>query len=200
MKQGRILLVDDDRLVLSTLGSGLREMGYTIFVADSCEKALEIAEKETLDLAILDIHMPGMSGVELSSNLRDQHGTPILFLTAYTDDATVEQAVTSGGIGYQVKPVDVPQLTPAIESALARGRDFQALEKNQTELAKALENSRYTSIGVGILIERQGLTEKEAFETLRRHARSRQERVADVARGMIAAADTLNSVYNTRKN
>lgn len=190
----RILLVDDDRLVLATLAKGLREAGYAVETADSGESALTIAASAAFDLAMLDIRMPGVSGTETAVRLRDEHGIPALFLSAYSDQELVRQAVADGGLVYLVKPVDSTQLVPAIEAAFARAGDLKALEETKAQLERALAGGRYTSIAKGILMERRGLTEQAAFETLRASARSRQCKLEELAQGLVEALERVNGL------
>lgn len=189
-----ILLVDDDRLILGTLSNGLRQTGYTVTEAASGEAALVFAQHQIPDLAILDIRMPGMSGIELARRLRDTHRVPALFLSAYSDKQMVEEAINEGGLGYVVKPVDVPQLVPAIEAALARSRDLKALGKAKDRLEEALKGGRDTTTAIGILMERRGLRRQDAFELLRAHARAQRRRLELLARDIVDAAETLNAM------
>ena len=189
-----ILLADDDRLVLGTLGNGLRQAGYTVTEAASGEAALAFAQHQPPDLAVLDIRMPGMHGVELARRLRDIHHVPTLFLSAYSDKNMVEEAINQGGLGYVVKPVDVPQLVPAIEAALARARDLHALGKAKDQLEEALKGGRDTATAIGILMERRGLRRQEAFESLRARARAQQRRLELLARDIVHAVETLNAM------
>ncbi len=189
-----ILLVDDDRLILSTLGSGLRQIGYTVTVAASGEAALALIQRQPPDLAVLDLRMPGMSGIELARRLRDAYHIPVLFLSAYSDQKMVEEAIDEGGLGYVVKPVDVPQLVPAIETALARSRDLQALGKVKDHLEQALKGGRDIATAIGILMERQGLQRQEAFELLRAHSRTRRRRLELLAHDVVEAVEVLNTM------
>ncbi len=189
-----VLLVDDDRLILGTLGNGLRQAGYAVAEAASGETALALAQHQIPDLAILDIRMPGISGIELARWLRDTHRVPTLFLSAYSDKKMVEEAIDEGGLGYVVKPVDVSQLVPAIEAALARARDLQALGKAKDRLEEALKGGRDTTTAIGILMERRGLRRQDAFELLRTHARAQRRRLELLARDIVDAAETLNAM------
>ncbi|HUM92364.1 MAG: response regulator [Candidatus Competibacter sp.] len=189
-----VLLVDDDRLILGTLGNGLRQAGYAVAEAASGETALALAQHQIPDLAILDIRMPGISGIELARRLRDTHRVPTLFLSAYSDKKMVEEAIDEGGLGYVVKPVDVSQLVPAIEAALARARDLQALGKAKDRLEEALKGGRDTTTAIGILMERRGLRRQDAFELLRTHARAQRRRLELLARDIVDAAETLNAM------
>lgn len=190
----RILLVDDDRLILSTLGNGLHQAGYTVTKAGYGEAALALAQHHPHDLAILDIRLPDMSGIELARRLWDVYHLPALFLSAYSDKKMVKDAINEGGLSYLVKPVDMPQLIPAIETALARSQDLKALNKAKNQLEEALKGRRDTAIATGILMERQGLWQQEAFELLRARARAQRRRLESLARDVIDAAETLNAL------
>lgn len=187
-----ILLVDDDRLILATLGNGLRRAGYSVSEANSGEEALRLAEERKPDLALLDMRMPGMSGLEVAAQFRKTHGTPFLFLSAYGDEDVVDQAAQLGALGYLVKPLDVPQVIPSLEAALARAREIRGLHDKESQLSTAVEGGRETSTAVGILMERRGLDRKEAFEALREHARAQRRRVSDAAAELVEAMETVN--------
>jgi response regulator NasT len=116
-----ILVVDDDRLVLAALSEGLRAAGYRVTGAASGDDALAMASRNAPDLALLDVRMPGMDGIELGRRLRELADVPFLFLSAYGDRETVGQAVEEGALGYLVKPLDIAQILPAIDAALGRG-------------------------------------------------------------------------------
>ncbi len=192
----RILLVDDDRLILGTLGQGLRQAGYSVLEAGSGDQALARAEAEDapINLAIVDYRMPEMSGVELAEQLAQRHHIPSLFISAYSERAIVRQAVAKGVVGYLVKPVDVAQIVAAVEAALARARDWGALIQTKEQLEKALVSGRKTSTAIGILMERRGMSEQQAFEGLRQEARTRQQRIEALAGDMITALEMINCI------
>src|SRR3989338_11385464 len=112
----KILLVDDDRLVLSTLSRGLAGAGYSVSTAESVDDAEAIlASGERPDLAILDVSMPGRSGLELAERLRSFDHIPFMLLTAYSDHEIVDRAAACGALGYLGKPDDTPQQEPATD-------------------------------------------------------------------------------------
>lgn len=189
----KVLLVDDDRLVLATLGSGLDQVGYAVQVCASAEEAKRIVAIEAPDIAVLDVRMPGTSGLDLAQVLRDAFGIPFIFLTAYSEAEVVMQAAQHGALGYVVKPVDIAQLVPAIEAALARATDLRKLREAGSQLQTALNESREVSMAVGLLMERRRLDRKQAFELLRTTARSQRRRIGEVAHEMIDAAELLNN-------
>lgn len=189
-----ILIVDDDRLILATMSQGLQQAGYVVFQASSGKEALQLAMKHTPDLALLDVRMPHISGIELAERLRHDFKIPFLFLSAYGDSDIVRQAAELGALGYLVKPVDTPQIIPAIEAGLARAAEIQRLQRAETDLSVAISIGRDTNIAVGLLMEQRRLSRADAFELLRRHARAQQRKIHDVASELIQASETLNMV------
>ena len=192
-----ILIVDDDRLVLSTLGKGLREAGYKVTEAADGPTALELVASDKPDLAVLDVRMPGMSGIELAAQLTTDYQLPFIFLSAYGGSHIIEHANSLGALGYLVKPLDVPQIIPAIEAALARAAQIEALKSKGEQLTQALETGRETSIAIGILMERRGLDREQAFDALRSSARAQRRRIHDVAGEIVDALEALNKTLRT---
>ena len=176
-----ILLVEDDRLVLHTLARGLRDAGYRILEADSGETAMQLCSENHPDLALLDMRLTGMSGIDFAQWLNATLGTPFLFLSAYGDAETVEAAAKLGALGYLVKPLDVPQVLPAIYTALQRAREIQKLHQTELDLSTALKTSRNISIAVGLGMEKFGIGADESFEALRAYCRNKREKMVDVA-------------------
>ncbi len=190
--RARILVVDDDRLILATLAAGLRHAGYDAREAASGEEALRLCETERPDLVLLDVRMPGMDGVQAARLIRERFGIPFLFLSAYSDEALVRQAAEEGALGYLVKPLDVTQLVPSLEAALARAREIRALREAEERLTRALGTSRDTATAVGLVMERYRLDRQAAFEALRQHARSQRRKLEDVAAEMLRATEATN--------
>lgn len=189
----KILLVDDDRLVLATLQSGLEQAGYAVQACSSAEEAKRVLALDNPDIAVLDIRMPGASGLDLARELGESQAIPFLFLTAYSEAEVVRKAAEYGAVGYLVKPVDIPQLVPAIEAALARAADLRQLRTTETQLQMALNESREVSMAIGLLMERRRLGRQEAFEFLRTTARAQRRKIGEVAEEILSAAELLNA-------
>ncbi len=188
----KLLIVDDDRLVLAMLSKGLKNAGYTVAQASSGEQALTIRDSFQPDLAVLDISMPGMSGLTLATRLTETNPIPFIFLTAYADEETVREATRCGAIGYLVKPVDTAQLIPAIEAGLARATEIAQLQKSEENLTHALSTSREISVAIGIIMERAKLDQHSAFQALRAQARNSRQDMQSMAKAIIDALETLN--------
>lgn len=192
--QRHILVVDDDRLVLAALAEGLRGAGYRVTGVASGEDALANAGRDAPDLALLDVRMPGMSGIELGRRLREQFGVPFLYLSAYGDQEVVQQAVDEGALGYLVKPLDIQQIAPSIEAALTRAGEIRSLRQSEDQLNKALAGSREISMAVGLLMMRDRLNRQQAFELLRSNARSRRQPIAEIAEQLLSSAEDFYTV------
>ena len=192
-----ILIVDDDRLVLSGLAAGLEMFGYIVAKASSGEEALAMLDSVKPDLVVMDACLPGISGIETAKQIQQRFGIPVIFLSAYDDPQIVRDAVALGGLSYLVKPITVKQLVPAIESALARAGDITKLKEQEENLAAALKQSREISVAIGMLMERHDVTAEAAFATLRSHARNTQRKTGDVAKDVISGALQLEPPART---
>lgn len=181
----KILVVDDDLVVLATVGLGLRQAGYQVLQVDSGELVIQICRREKPDLAILDMRMPGMSGIEVAEVLRKETQVPFIFLSAFSDEEIVRAAAETGALGYLVKPIEISRLVPAIEVALARAEEFGKLEQDKANLAEALERNRDIDVAIGLVMQRHHLDRAAAFESLRSYARSQRCKITEVAQWLI---------------
>ena len=174
----KILIADDDRVVLLTLSEGLREAGFEVIEARDGLQALTLCQDEAPELALLDIRMPGLDGLDLARRLRDETSVPFLFLSAYSDEDFVQRAVEIGALGYLIKPLSMGMILPTIRTALARARDISGLEG-------ALASNRTIATAVGMLMRSEGLDQAAAFEHLRQQARTQRRKLEDLARSIV---------------
>lgn len=200
-KSHSVLLVDDDRLILSTIKEGLQHAG---FLVDTCECVDEaevwLSQHQRPDLVLLDMHMPKRTGAELAKYLNEQDHIPFLMLTAYGDEETVSLVTNLGAVGYLVKPVSIAQIIPAVQTAIKRAEEIRKLRYNQKMLQVALDGDRSVSVAVGIVMDRHKLNQNDAFELIRKKARSNHLKLIEVAGEIIDACDDLNFIKRaTRK-
>lgn len=191
----RILIVDDDPHLLQFLTEVIGHAGYDTVTAGSGEEALQVVAKGEPDMALLDITMPGMSGLELAGKLKESTSVPFMFLSAVGDSESARQAAAHGAVGYLVKPVDAARLMPAFEAGLARADDIRQLRRTETNLNAALAAGRETSLAVGLLMGKFQTDRNTAFEVLRDHARSSRRKINEVADQLLAAEEVLNSLH-----
>ncbi len=205
--KGKILVVDDDRLVLATLAHGLSQSGYEVIDADNGDDAILLAREHRPDLALLDIRMEGKSGFDVAAYLRDVCHMPFMFLSAFTDDDTVRQVKALGAVAYLVKPLDIRQIVPAVESAFANlhaGRingnqsasnpDHAASAAAQAASVEAGEHvlEQIVALAVGVLMHRYSLPRGPALERLKRLAVSERTPLAVQAEKLVAAVELLS--------
>jgi response regulator NasT len=192
-----ILLVDDDPLFLDYLVTVLGHAGHDTLAAASAAEALQrVAEREAdIALALLDINMPGMSGLDLARRLKEHTSVAFMFLSSVDDAETAREAANHGAVGFVVKPVDAAHLLPALESALARADEIRQLRRTEANLNAALAAGRETSLAVGLLMTRFQTDRNTAFEVLRDHARASRRKVNEVAEQLVAAEELLNSLH-----
>jgi len=194
MAATRILVAEDNDLVALTLEEQLKSLGYDVIgVARTGAEAIDLAARLSPDIIIMDIRMPEVDGTEAASRINAQKPTPILMLTAYTDRETIRRAENAGALGYLVKPVNEVELTPAINIALARFRELQDLRSKVDELADSLEARKVVERAKGILMQRLGLSERDAYERLRHRARDKRAKMKDIAQAIIEAEELLGS-------
>ena len=189
-----VLLVDDDRPILMALADSMRRAGYVVSEAQSGQAALDLATTSPFDIALLDIRMPGMSGLELARALSQQTDLPFLFMSAHSEMDVVKDAAEYGALGYLLKPVTITQLVPAIEAALARAQELRKLRETEAHLNVALASGRELNIAIGIVMERNRIDRQGAFDMLRIHARSQRRKMSEVAEEFVRAAEVINLI------
>jgi response regulator NasT len=190
-----LLIVDDDRLVLATLGRGLRDAGFQVLEADSGERALEIVTQHRPALALIDQQMPGLSGVQVAQQLTGENAVPFIFLTASAEPDIVNTALHLGALAYLVKPLDLPQVIPTVRAALRRASEIEGLRTQMLQLSAALKQGREISTAIGLVMGRLSLTQDEALERLRQHARNTRVRMEDLAKVVIADQEESSLLY-----
>ena len=187
------LLVDDDRLVLKTLTLDLQQNGYRISNAESCEEAeIFLASGDRPDLVILDIRMPGHSGLHLAERLKQLDHIPFVIFSAYSDQAMIDQASQLGALAYLVKPMDIAKLIPSLVAAMARANELHDLRVTRQQLQAALDAERNINVAVGITMMQYHVKRSEAFDKLRNAARLRRCKLADLANDIVQAGDAMS--------
>ncbi|MDA8188796.1 MAG: response regulator [Dehalococcoidales bacterium] len=188
----RILIADDESLHNMGLRAQLESLGHDVVgEASSGQEAVEMACKLKPDLAILDIRMPDVEGIEAASRISSQMPMPIILITAYSEVALAERAVEAGVFAYLIKPVSEADLLPAILLAMARFKEFQMLQQDIKDLREALETRKVVEQAKGILMQRRGFAEAEAFRILQLQSQKENKKLIEIARAVILAEKLL---------
>ena len=188
MERTRVIIADDESLIRMDLREMLTNLGYLVVgeVADG-RSAVNQARELRPDIVIMDIKMPDMDGIEAAKILTEERISPVVLLSAYSQRDLVERAREAGVTAYLVKPYREEDLTPAIEVALARFREFQELQKQVIDLQQALETRKLVDRAKGILMDKQGLSEAEAFRKIQKMSMDNRKPMRDVAEAIILA-------------
>lgn len=187
-----LLIVDDDRLIVATLARQLRSAGYQVIEAFDGPTALAQCASAQPDLAILDYRMPGMSGMEVARALCESAPIPIIFLSAYSEESIVSDAIEVGALTFVVKPIDPQQFLPIVRTALRRGREIKALHDQNERLRNQLADDQHVSTATGLLMANLKLGRRDAFERLRHRARSKRLKLDSLAKEFVLSCDASN--------
>ena len=182
----RVLIAEDEAIIRLDLRETLEEEGYEI-VAETGrgDEAVELARSMGPDLAILDIKMPGMDGLEAARLITDERLCGVLVLTAFSQRDFIEQARDAGALAYLVKPFQKSELLPAIEMAIGRFAEMKALDEQVKSLEESLEVRKAIDRAKGILMDELGWKESESFNWIRSQAMHERVRMLDVANQII---------------
>jgi response regulator NasT len=184
--QRRVLVAEDEALIRLDLVEMLREEGYQVVgEAGDGEEAVRLAGELRPDLVILDVKMPKMDGIEAASVIAKERIAPVVILTAFSQRDLVERARDAGAMAYLVKPFAKRDLVPAVELAMSRFSELQALENEVASLTDRLETRKVIERAKGLLMSAQGLTEPEAFRWIQRTAMDRRTTMKAVAEAVV---------------
>jgi response regulator NasT len=188
MERTRVIIADDEALIRMDLREMLTNLGYLVVgeVADG-RSAVNQSRELRPDVVVMDIKMPDMDGIEAAKVLTEERIAPAVLLSAYSQRDLVERARDAGVVAYLVKPYREEELAPAIEVALARFREFQTVQKQVDDLQMALETRKLVDRAKGILMDKQGLSEAEAFRKIQKMSMDNRKPMKDVAEAIILA-------------
>ncbi len=171
----RIIIADDEAVIRIGLRAMLVDAGHEVVgTATNGREALELAATARPDLMILDIKMPDIDGLETAQRVMRTRPIPIVMLTAFSQRDLVERAKAAAVFAYLVKPVKEESLGLALDLAVARFKEWKLLHQQVQDLRKSLEARDSIEKAKRLLIERDGMSEREAFLTIRRTSRSRR--------------------------
>jgi two-component system, response regulator PdtaR len=183
----RVVIAEDEAIIRLDLRETLEEEGYDVIgETGRGDDAVEMVRKLRPDLAILDVKMPGMDGLEAAKLINEDRICGVLILTAFSQREFIEKARDAGALAYLVKPYQKSDLIPAIELAVGRHRELVAMAADISVLEEQLETRKLVDKAKGLLIDKHRMKEAEAFAFVQRTAMSERTRMRDVAQRIIA--------------
>jgi two-component system, response regulator PdtaR len=183
----RVLIAEDEALIRMDLAEMLGEQGYEVVgqAADGA-RAVELAEELRPDLVILDVKMPVLDGIAAAERIAARRIAPVVILTAFSQRDLVERARDAGAMAYLVKPFEPGDLVPAIEMAVSRFAEVQALEEEVAGLQDRLETRKAVDRAKSVLQAELGLSEPDAFRWIQKTAMDLRRSMREVAEGVVA--------------
>jgi AmiR/NasT family two-component response regulator len=186
----RILIAEDETIIRLDLRELLERAGHEVVAeARDGEEAVELARLHVPELAVLDVRMPRLDGIEAAKTILAERPIPIVMLTAYGQEELVARAVEAGVFGYLVKPFREQDLVPAIATARARYEELAAVREEAESLADALAARKAIERAKGLLMEKEGLSETDAFARLRKASQVSGRPLKVIAEAVIATLD-----------
>lgn len=186
-----IFVAEDETIIRLDLVEVLREEGYEI--VGQCGRGDEAVDQIRAlepDVAILDVKMPGLSGIEAARVIAEETTTAVIMLTAFSQRELIHEASDAGAMAYLVKPYQRQDLVPAVELAMVRAREAADLRQELSAAEQRLEDRKVIDRAKGKLIDEFDLAEADAFSFLQRSAMSGRRSMADVARDVISGNAT----------
>ena len=182
----RVVVAEDEAIIRLDLVETLRAEGYNV-VADTGrgDEAVKLVAEHRPDVAILDVKMPGLDGIEVTRAIAADRRAAVVILTAFSQRDLVEAAREAGAMSYLVKPYQPDDLVPAVELALARFREFRALEGQVADLADRLEVRKLVDRAKGKLMDDHQMSEQDAFTFIQSAAMSQRRTMRDVSRDIL---------------
>lgn len=183
----RVVIAEDEAIIRLDLKETLEEEGYVVVgETGRGDKAVDLVREHRPDLAILDIKMPGMDGLEAARLITKDRICGVLVLTAFSQREVIEEARDAGALAYLVKPFQKSDLIPAIEVAIGRFREMQALNGEVDALGEQLEARKSIDRAKGVLIDQFGLSESDSYGFIQRGAMNHRTTMKAVADMIIA--------------
>lgn len=181
----KILLVDDSDRSRVAVRRAFEGVGFETIEGTTGLEAVRLVKETGPDVLFIAVGLPDLDGIQASARIMESHPLPIIILTSHNGLNTVERAKAAGVMAYLLKPVREEQLRPALEVASARFREFMALRVQNDDLKRTLEARKLTERAKGILMEREGLSEPEAFRRIQKASMERRRPMVQVAEAII---------------
>jgi len=188
----RVLLVDEDRARAALLEQALTDAGYSVIARiDNSEDLPGEVQHHQPDVIIIDLDSPDRDTLEQMHTISRDHPRPIVMFAENDDRDAIHKAIKAGVSAYIVDGLSSNRVKPVMEVAIARFREYQALRDELEQTKSSLEERKLLDRAKALLIKRQGMSEKEAHQALRKLAMDRGIKLVEAARNIIAVLDLL---------
>ncbi|MDO5723419.1 MAG: response regulator [Flaviflexus sp.] len=185
-KQYRALVVEDEALIRLDIVETLTEAGIDVIgEAGDGEEAIDKAAELEPDVVVMDVKMPGMDGITAAEKILAERTCAVVMLTAFSQRELVDRARDAGAMAYVVKPFTPADLIPAVDIAVSRFNEIVSLENEVANLTEQFETRKHVDRAKGLLMDKMGLTEPEAFRWIQKTSMDRRLTMREVADAVI---------------
>ena len=189
----RIVVAGDESEMRDYFQDTLMSLGHEVVgTAENGEELVELCKSFEPDLAITDIKMPDMDGIEAANRIRDHRPVPVILVSAFHDPELIERALQDHVLAYLVKPIKQADLVTAMALAMRRFQEFQALHQQADDLRQALEDRKLIERAKGVLMKRAALDEPDAFRRLQKLSNDKNQKLVEIARMIVTAEEAMS--------
>jgi response regulator NasT len=182
----KVLVADDELLVVQGLIGLLKVLGFEIIgPCKNGQEAIDKVHEERPDIALLDIQMPVMNGMQAAQVIFHEHDIPVVMLTAYSDETFLRNSVAAGVFGYLLKPASSEQISAGLSVAWQRYLDHVEQRSQIVDLTQRLDDRKLIERAKWIIVKRKNISEPEAMKLLQKQSRSSRKSIAKVAQAVI---------------
>lgn len=190
MTKKKIITIEDNADHQFVLKGLLKDIGCEVIgEGRSGLEAVELMQKLSPDAILMDVKLPGMDGIEAAMAINKLKPTPVILLTAKKDEETIKRAAEAGVMAYLVKPVRGEELLPTIELAISRFKEFQAVSRENIDLKETIEARKIVERAKGLLMEKEGVSERDAFSRIQRMSMDKRRPMKEIAEILITALE-----------
>ena len=187
----RVLIAEDNEFERSNLRHAVEQLGLQVVgEASNGAEAVQVSRKSRPDVAILDIRMPMVDGIDAARMIVGEHPCALIFLSAYSENDLLEQAGEAGALAYLIKPFRLDSLRSAIKVAVKRFKQLQQQHSEIDQLKEALETRKVIERAKGLLMMRENLSEEAAFRKIHFKARNQNRTMKEIALEILAESET----------
>ena len=181
-----VVVAEDEALIRLDIVESLNAAGYDVVgEAASGQEAVDLARELHPDVIVMDVKMPVKDGITAATEIAEENIAPVVMLTAFSQQSLVEKAADAGAMAYVVKPFVPEKLFPALEVAMSRFNQMNALRDEVQDLKDRFEARKLVDRAKGLLMEKMGMTEPEAFRWIQKTSMDRRLTMQEVAEAVI---------------
>ncbi len=185
-----VVIIDDSIGSRATLGQALKRLGFEVVgEGSSGSEAIRLAQTLKPDVLFLAVGLPDLDGLTTAAQILEIHALTILILSSHIDQELIQRAKEAGVMAYLVKPLREEELLPAIELAISRFDEFNALRKENADLKRILEDRKLIERAKRILMEREKISEPQAFGRIQKASMNSRRSMAEIAQAILLSEE-----------